>query len=1033
VSMRSSTPLCALLFVALLCAGLSLSAAAADLVLYGDDAGSSFSQLDHIVADAAAARRGSEGLRVEPTYWHNQFMRIATGRTDFRRYTHMSFWIRAAAAGEDNRPEPELVVWDYAAGTPRRVADYVTGGVIDDQWRQAVIPVADLASEAFELDSVFLIGFRPSQHPRAFFIDDIQLDDASLAVLKGWSMPSDRAVTLIFDRLDLARLGDGARFVLSGGPDTGGAEGIAPIRIGAERVAVRISDGGTAVESETRLHLLFAEPLLAARDYRLSYQVVAPSGRVTDDTVTVRFDPDAVSSSIKVNQVGYQPRATKVALIGNWLGDQGAMPIDATGFEVIDTATDTVVLSGALVLRAEDDPQSGEHVYQADFSLLTAPGTYQLAVPGLGRSYPFEIADDVYDDVYRTTMRVLYHKRNTRLTAPYAKPGFEREGIDPLWDAALHPILATYPLSRGELPYDFRPVTGGWYDAGDYGQYVHNAAPVWAAIGLAMDLAAPGHFTDGELSIPESGNGVPDILDELRWGMRWALSMQDDDGGVYWRVCSGSWDLGMPEDVSEPRFIYEKTTRATAQLAAMGAIYNRLLAPYDPADADAALAAAERAWQYASTRPFYPPEGELYRNPSEHPGGGTYAVRSARPDLLWATAELYRTTGELRYQDAYRHLLEQVSVDMDAAPTSTWAFWALVQAHHPGRDVLLLESARRTLMVAADRKLERIDAHPYRSAKHPHIPFTGWYNFAVSPIQSLALLQAHNLTGDAVYLDYATQLLDIILGANPQSQVYLTGIGEQPVRDPMDRISLNDANDEPLPGLTVAGPTWHLSAYREPYISTNAAYWPPEQPAAAGDYHGAYPVLRRWIDQHDLIDMSESTVREWAAVAAAFGLLRNAASPVVASERPYAWTARQERSTTIYRLDDIPVADVPQLTPEQITGFGAGVGIASDAHLAALTPAQVAAIAAPDEPYWVARLSLTQQLALTPAQIAAFAQWSLFTALPPRQVPLIPPEKMPLLGVEVRNTTGDWKAAITAEQRAAMTGQQQAIMAQAGY
>jgi len=59
--------------------------------------------------------------------------------------------------------------------------------------------------------------------------------------------------------------------------------------------------------------------------------------------------------------------------------------------------------------------------------------------------------------------------------------------------------------------------------------------------------------------------------------MDWALSMQDPgDGGVYWRLASGDWDRGLPEAVSQPRFVYEKTTRATAQFAAMGALYARL-------------------------------------------------------------------------------------------------------------------------------------------------------------------------------------------------------------------------------------------------------------------------------------------------------------------------------------------------------------------------------------------------------------------------------------------------------------------------
>jgi hypothetical protein len=356
---------------------------------------------------------------------------------------------------------------------------------------------------------------------------------------------------------------------------------------------------------------------------------------------------------------------------------------------------------------------------------------------------------------------------------------------------------------------------------------------------------------------------------------------------------------------------------------------------------------------------------------------------------------------------------------------------------HAGRDILLVESARRAIMIAADIRLERALEDAYRSPKHPAIPFTGWFNFSVSPIGALALLQGHHLSGETAYLDTALQALDIILGANPQSRVYLTGIGAAPVRDPLDRISLNDANPEPLAGLTVGGPSWHLNASREPFIAVNDAYWPPEQPAADADgepdYASAYPVLRRWIDHHQLIPMNESTVREWAAVATAFGLVRDGSALPPAAAMPYAWTPGSGGTTAIYRLGDLPVADVPLLTPAQITAFGPAALDASDAHIAALTPVQVAALDAPDSRYWVARLSLEQQLALTAAQIAAFNQWSLFTALPPQQVPLIPPAKLPLIGLELRNTTDAWKAAITPEQRAAMTDEQRQVMSDAGY
>jgi hypothetical protein len=1017
----------------LLCCAAVATANATALDLYTDDAAASFQELQRVTESAEAAWEGAFGLRVAPTRWHNQFLRLQ-GRTDFRPYSALSFRIRAESGSVD----PELALVDQTWGNTVRVAEHVDGGVVDGTWREASIPMALLASDSFALDSVFLIAFLPHPAAAPFHIDSIRLVDASRPEILGWSLPSARVVSLRITGLDHAGI-EAAAISVQSDTDAAYATPVGVAAAGADRAAVGIEDSGRGAVVESRLHLLLPQALLPGQDYVLDLSALLGSSGAgpAEPLVTVRLDATAVSDSLKVNQVGYLPDATKLGLVGNWLGDLGAMPVDATDFEVLDADTGAVVLTGALALRAAADLKSGEDVYAADFSALATPGRYRLSVPGVGVSHPFRIADDVYAEVWRTTMRVFYHKRNAELTAPYADPGFERVGIDPLLDAVNHPILADYALSAGETPFAHRPITGGWFDAGDYGQYVHNAAPVWGLIGLAMDLAPAGHFTDGELGVPESGNGIPDILDELGFGMRWATQMQDTDGGVYWRVSSAQWDMGLPADVSEPRFRYEKTTRATAQFAAMAAVYARLIAPYDAADANAALAAAEHAWQFANTAPVYPPEGTLYQNPAEYPGGGTYAVKSAKPDLLWAAAELYRATGDSGYQDAYRTLLTETAPDLSAAPYSTFAHWAMTRANHPGRDILLVESARRGVMLAADIKLTRAAQDAYRSPKHPAIELTGWGNFSTSPIDALALLQGWHLSGEPVYLDTALQALDIILGANPQSRVYLTGIGAAPVQDPLDRISLNDANAEPLAGLAVGGPTWHLNASREPFIAVNAAYWPPAQPALGSDgkpdYAGAYPVYRRWIDDHALIAMNESTVREWAAVAVAFGLVRDGASlpPVAAS--PYAWTPAGGGSTTIYRLGDLPVADVPLVTPAQITALGAAALDASDAHIAMLTSEQIPALAAPDSRYWVGRLSLEQQLALAPAQIAAFNQWSLFTALPPVQVPHIPPAKLPLIGIEVQNTTDGWKAAITPEQRAAMTTEQQQIMAAAGY
>ncbi|KAA6183161.1 hypothetical protein F2Q65_16360 [Thiohalocapsa marina] len=879
-----------------------LGAIADDLLLYDEDAATQLSQLERITETAEAAHDSAVGLRVTPTYWHTPFFRLAAGRTDFRPYTSLEFSVRSTAGTLD----PTILAIDYAQSRELPISDYAEGGLVDETWRRVRIPVADLVSDAFGLESVYLIGFGPMANPQPFDIDNFVLRDERRPAVLGWEALSDRTLAVIMEQLDPYSLngtggdvgacdGNDAQadtFTVSSRTDSGYREARTPVAVGSSRSAVEVAETGLGVRSESRLYLLLPEALRPGHDYHITLGPVrSASGLPMENpSLELTYVEPAISSSIKVNQVGYAPYATKIAFVGNWLGNLGPMPVDGRDFYVVDADKGKHAYCGQLQLRAAHDPNSGEAVYTADFSALSTPGRYRVVVPGLGGSYPFEIRDDIYTDVYTATMRVFYHKRNTTLTYPFADTGFERDGILPALNALYHPVLADYPLSRGEIPFDFKPITGGWFDAGDYGQYIHNAAPIWGLIGLALDLAAPGQFGDGELGIPESGNGIPDVIDELGWGMEWALSMQDTDGGVYWRVTPAEWDWLMPGDVLEPRYLYEKTTRATAQFAAMGAIYSRLIRPYDPVQADAVLQAALRAWSFVDTHPVWPPEGTLYENPDELPGGGTYPASSAKPDLLWAAAELYRTTAQPAYQDAVHRLLGEVNIDITAAPYSTLPFWALVNANHGSRDPLLLQRAQQGLAAAADVMVERAAASAYRSPKHPFIPYTGWHNFAGSPIQSLALLQGHHLTGQPVYLDLAWQVVDILLGANPLSQTWLTGFGGKPVKDPLDRVSLSDDQDAPLRGLPVPGPIWHLPGFREPYIAFNKAFYPPEQPPTAEDWHSAYPVFRRYLDSHHLIPMNESTIREMAAIAMAFGLLRDAGIALPIREPEFEWT-----------------------------------------------------------------------------------------------------------------------------------------------
>ncbi len=700
---------------------------------------------------------------------------------------------------------------------------------------------------------------------------------------------SARALTLGFDALDLAvATRDPSLYTLT--PAAGGSPQTA-IRVGGDRQVVGF-DTAKQPQLETRLHLLFPIPLNPGVDYRLD--ACAALGASADPaaachSLPVRYRPELTSGSIQVDQVGYAPGTAKIAFLGNWLGSAGPLPVDSTGFEVIDADTGASVLSGQAHLTAPADPWSGNDVYQADFTALDQPGRYRLRVPGLGVSDPFAIAATVYDTPYQATMRLFYHARNsTPVVAPWAEPGYERPqgGVPPAMDAAFHEAVAGSPLSAGSTTDTGasarHAVHRGWFDAGDYGQYVPNAAPIWYLVGAALDLA-PQRFADGDLNIPESGNGIPDVLDELDWGMDWLLGMQDPaDGGVWLRVASRTWDAVTPDLIATPRLLAEKTSHATAAFAAACALHARLIRPYHPARADESLAAARRAWDFLASHADWPAEGQRYKNPAGV-SAGDYADASVLDNRLWAAAELYRTTGEAPYRAAFEALLPQVKLDPTAGVSfkefAMAGLWAYLLADDPGKNPAVAAQARGAFIAAADWRIREANGNPFRAPTHHALGLAGWGSFAVSTRATLPLIQAYRLTGKADYLDRAWQSPHTELGANPQSLSYLTGFGARSPHFPLSKLNRGGVPGQPIKGIPVLGPMFHLPALWQEMTAVNAGYSPLESigtalPTDPAGFAPLYPVLRRYTDARGLPPMSEPTVADYAQVGLAFGLLR---------------------------------------------------------------------------------------------------------------------------------------------------------------
>jgi hypothetical protein len=383
-------------------------------------------------------------------------------------------------------------------------------------------------------------------------------------------------------------------------------------------------------------------------------------------TIPSARSDEPVTPQITIDQFGWRPAARKVAILAQPVKGQNAGVAYRPGrsFEVIDVADGRVVFRGHLTPwnGGAVSELAGDRVWFADFSPLQAPGAYRLRDPeNRVVSSPFRIADDVYAPVLRDAVRVFYFQRSGTAIderhggpwnhgAAHVGPGQDREA----------------PFTRGGTSLgDPRDVSGGWFDAGDLNKYVPYLETTLFDLLWAYELN-PAAFGD-DTNIPESGNGVPDLLDEVKWELDWLLRMQDSDGGVFNRVAGRSFDNGPgdPSGDTQPRFRTAKTTWATAIAAASWGRAARVYRGFDstlPGYADRLLDAARRAWAYLEAHPSIdPPDGTdgdatLAASPAGSTPNGDRAAR------VYAAAELFRTTGE----PAFRDFVDRWATDLEA-------------------------------------------------------------------------------------------------------------------------------------------------------------------------------------------------------------------------------------------------------------------------------------------------------------------------------------------------------------------------------
>lgn len=499
------------------------------------------------------------------------------------------------------------------------------------------------------------------------------------------------------------------------------------------------------------------------------------------------------SSAIHVNQVGYATQGPKLAVV----------LVAADSASLLDDAG-AVVWKGPLGTPRFWDA-AGDTARLFDFSAFRTPGTWRI-VAGDEASFPVRIAEHPWEDVLKGMVKGLWYNR-----ASYAIQASEAG----LWTrVAGHPDTAVRVHASAVGPVRTKASRirspGGWYDAGDYGKYLPSAAiSTWSLLHLYR--SASGFFDTLAVGVPTHAEVASDLLDEALWELRWMLTMQDpDDGGVYHKLTTLNFpgDAVLPAADRSDRYVVQKSTAATLELAATAAKASRILKGCLPELSDSCLAAARSAWAWARLHPYVLHiDDSLKENYLPVVNSGPYDDTDVSDEFDWAAAELLLATDEDTFATAVELPRRVVT-----SGYANWLGWAdtrslgllslsLEGAGHPVAAELSRAADSMLVTTARDLRSGRI-SNPY------HLPKAGFWWSANTAYANNGFLcwNAWRVTGDTAFRSAAVDMLDYLLGRNATGYSFVTGFGSRTPLHPHHRISNGDGVTAPVPGLVVAGP-----------------------------------------------------------------------------------------------------------------------------------------------------------------------------------------------------------------------------------
>lgn len=509
---------------------------------------------------------------------------------------------------------------------------------------------------------------------------------------------------------------------------------------------------------------------------KIQFKIVASENEI--DLTIRNFSINQGSDMIRIhiNQVGYQNNNRKVAIFSGMQGN----------YFMVKRLSDDEIVYTAPLSKLDESKYTDEYVSQGDFTALKDSGDYYLESSLGYKSYPFTVGDSVYKNVYYDVLTMLTLQRCGQ------EISYEFDN-DMAHDICHDSDTKVQPTS------EMIDTRGGWHDAGDYGRYVETANKALSDLLIAY-LINPESFND-DMSHMESGDGIPDVLNEIKYELDWLFKMQRSDGGVYSRAVTEVFaDEVMPEDDNKQIYALQVSSASSAGFGSVMALASIAFKDIDNEYANKCLEAAKLAYKYIKATTEF--------NPALPSGfsAGDYVIGNDKYYRFYLGVALWYATYDKTYLD---YAFENIDTSNLEYYSVYWnpllVYPVFIYLNKADSSYKHYKELYDSFISYANGLAEANNRDSYRISLNGNYKWGSNQNIAD---RAMIMFMAHHLTNKTELYDAACEHLDYLLGKNTLNYSFVVGHGKQYPQNIHHRITM--VNNGEFTGALVGGPNSSL-------------------------------------------------------------------------------------------------------------------------------------------------------------------------------------------------------------------------------